>query len=317
MKKITFILLSVILCISCNEEDKAIETVLEEVDRGAILRTLNFNNGEFVVNDPESIFSINLEEQDIEEGGLLNTVDVFVSFIDNTPAGNSITTSRVLLETIPASSFTSNGLGLPGITLDYTFAELLSATGLSIDQTACKDQFRLDLDLNLSDGLTFNITNSGGTVVNTSGFFKSPFTYLINIVEPILSDQFTGIYQFTSIQDGFFGPTFGEDGLVTVTNGHSNNVRVFEVNGSSGTVIEIEFSVVCDITVVTRYQKIRFGCTLDDVSDRVLIGPDVIPATIDPNDDSVFELYFLEAFEGFDAKCNFENVPSKIRFSKQ
>ncbi|WP_299211183.1 hypothetical protein [uncultured Dokdonia sp.] len=315
MKKITFIILSVVLCISCNDEEKAIEIVLEEVDRGAVLRTLRFNNGEFEVNSPESTFSLDIEEQDIEEGGLLSTVDVFVSFIDNTPSGNLVSTQRVLLETLTPDNFTSNGFGLPNITLEYSFAALLDATGLTIDQTNCKDQFRLDLDLNLSDGLTFNLNNSSGTVVNANGFFKSPFTYLINIVEPIPLDQFTGIYEYTSVQDGFFGPTYGEEGLVTIRNGHSNNVRIIDIGASSST-LEIEFSVVCDATIVTRYQRIGFGCTLDQ-SNRILIGPDAIAVTADPNDDTVFELHILEAFEGFDAMCNFANTPSKIRFSKQ
>lgn len=315
MKKITFVIITFLLLIACNDEQKAIETVLEEVDRGAVLRTLQFNNGEFEVNNPQSVFSIDLEEQDIEDGGLLSSVDIFVSFIDNTPSGNSVSTQKILLETLTLDNFTSNGFTLPAITLDYSFAELLDATGLTIDQTSCKDQFRLDLDLNLSDGLTFNLENSGGTVVNNSGFFKSPFTYLINIVEPIDSDLFTGTYEYTSIEDGLFGPTFGNDEiLVTVTNGHSPNVRIIEIPNRS---LVFEFSIVCDIAVVTRYQRIFIGCTDEDVSDRVLIGPDIIPATIDPDDDTVFELNILEAFEGFDAKCNYENFPSKVRFSKQ
>ena len=313
MKKITFIILSVVLCFSCNDdEEKAIETVLEEVDRGAVLRTLRFNNGEFEVNAPESTFSLDLQEQDIEEGGLLETVAVFVSFIDNTPSGNSVSTQQVLLETLTPDNFATGDFGLPGTTLEYSFAELLDATGLTIDQTNCKDQFRLDLTLNLSDGLTFNLTNSSGTVVNTTGFFKSTFTYLINIVEPISPDQYTGVYQFTSIEDGFFGPTFGQDGLVNIRKvEHSNNFRVLDFSN-----YQIEFSVVCDAIIATRYQQSVFGCTLD-ASNRVLIGPDAIAITADPNDDTVFELHILEAFEGYDAFCNFTDFPSKIRFSKQ
>ncbi|GGG40254.1 hypothetical protein GCM10011344_46400 [Dokdonia pacifica] len=320
MKKITIIILSLFLCIACDDEEKAIETVLVEVDRGAVLRTLQFNNGEFEINNPSSVFSIDIEEQDIEEGRLLSTVDVFVTFIDNTPAGNSVSTQRILLETLTPEDFATSDFSLPAITLDYTYAELLDATGLTIDQTNCKDQFRLDLDLNLSDGLTFNVTNSAGTVVNTTGFFKSPFTYLINIVEPISSDKFTGVYQYTSIEDGLFGPSFGPDRLFTIVNGHSNNFRQFEF-GSGVNRVLIEFSIVCDAAVVTRYQKLAFTCTganaFADPSDRVLIGPDIIPATIDPNDDTVFELHFLEAFEGFDAFCDYANFPSKVRFSKQ
>lgn len=314
MKKSIFIILSIALCFSCSDEEKAIETVLVEVDRGAVLRTLNFNNGEFIVNDPASIFSVDIEEQDIEDGGLLSTVDVFVSFIDNSP-GNSVSTQPVLLETLTPENFSSTDFGLPRITLEYTYEALLDATGLTLDQTNCKDQFRIDLNLNLTDGLIFNVRNSSGTVVNANGFFKSPFTYLINIVEPIAADQFTGVYQFESIEDGFFGPTFGEEGLVTINNGHSNNVRVFEVN-VPGTTLDIEFSVMCDATTITRYQRTAFGCTMD-LSDRILLGPDAISVTADPNDDTVFELHILEGFEDFDAFCNLSNIPSKVRFSKQ
>ena len=136
------------------------------------------------------------------------------------------------------------------------------------------------------------------------------------MVEPISEDLFTGVYQYTSIQDGFFGPTFREEGVVNITNGHSNNVRTFEVSVTPTIIVDIEFSIACDAAIMTRYQKRGFGCTMD-MSDQVLLGPDTIATTADPNDDTVFELHILEAFEGFDAFCDYSNVPSKVRFSKQ
>lgn len=301
---------------SCESDEKAIEIVLNDVKRGAVLRTVGFNNGEFEVGVPDSVFSVILEEQDIEEGGVMNDVTVYVSFIDNTPGLGAMSTNRIVLETILPDAFTTGANGLPVMTLAYTFQELLEATGVSIGDVFCKDQFRIDLDLNLTSGETFNLQNSAGTVVNTTGFFKSPYTYLINVVEPIATDLFTGVYQLTSIQDALFGATFAGEDLVTIRNGHSNNVRVFEIAGAQSFNLEIEFSVVCDATIVTRYQRIRFGCT-DDLSDRILIGPDEIAVTVDPNDDTVFELHILEAFEGFNAMCDYENSPSKVRFSKQ
>ena len=57
--------------------------------------------------------------------------------------------------------------------------------------------------------------------------------------------------------------------------------------------------------------------TFADPSDRVLLGPDIEPGLLDSTDDTVFELHFLEAFEGFDAFCDYANFPSKVRFSKQ
>ncbi len=320
-RKIILILSFLASIYSCDDagEEKAIETVLEQVERGAVLRTLGFNNGEFEVGNPESLFSINIEEQDIQNGGVFERVDVFVSFIDNTVEGNDISTTPILVESIEPSAFVTGENGLPVGALEYSFQELLDATGLTISQTNCTDQFRLDLTLHLIDGLSFNLSNSAGTIVNTTGFFKSPFSYLINIVEPISNDAYIGTYLYTSIEDGFFGPTYGEEGLVDISVGHSNNVRVFEIQfqTSSGIIpVEVEFSIVCDIAVVTRYQKTLLGCTMDR-SDRVLIGPDSPPGIANSNDDTVFELHYLEGFEGFNAFCDIENFPAKIRLSKQ
>lgn len=315
MKK-SILLVLILSIFSCDSDEKAIDIVLNDVRRGAVLRTVGFNNGEFEVDTPNSLFSVILEEQDVEDGGLLRDVTVYLSFIDNTPGLGATSTNQIVLETILPDAFTTGENELPVTTLAYTFEELIAATGIAIGDVFCKDQFRIDLDLNLTTGETFNLDNASGTVVNTSGFFKSPYTYLINVVEPIPTDLFTGVYQVTSIQDALFGATFSGEDVVTIRNGHSNTVRVFEIAGPETINLEIEFSVVCDATIVTRYQKIRFGCT-DDLSNRILIGPDAIAVTADPNDDTVFELHILEAFEGFDAFCDYANSPSKVRFSKQ
>lgn len=317
MKRFLLLILVFITSLfSCESDEKAIDIVLNDVRRGAVLRTVGFNNGEFEVGVPNSVFSVILEEQDVKDGGLLSDVTVYLSFIDNTPGVGAMSTNQIVLETILPDAFTTGENGLPVTTLEYSFQELVDATGIQIGDVFCKDQFRIDLDLNLTNGETFNLENSSGTVVNTTGFFKSPYTYLINVVEPIATDLFTGVYQLTSIQDTPFGATFSGEDFVTIRNGHSNTVRVFEIAGPQTINLEIEFSVVCDATIATRYQKIRFGCT-DDLSNRILIGPDEIAVTVDPNDDTVFELHILEAFEGFDAFCNYANSPSKVRFSKQ
>jgi hypothetical protein len=322
MKKIAFIILSVVLCFSCDDEEKAIETVLEEVDRGAVIRTVNINNGEFEVGSSDSLFSVILEEQDIENGNLMRDITIYLSFIDNTPEIGAFSTDRIVLETILPDAFENGINDLPVITLEYSFQELATASGVDIIDVFCKDQFRIDLDLNLTNGETFNLQNSAGTVVNTTGFLKSPFTYLINVVEPITSELFTGVYMFTSIEDGYFGPSFGPDRLVTITKGHSNNVRMFDlVSATNFNRTLIEFSVVCDAAVIRRYQRLALTCSggfMDsDPSDRVLLGPDIEPGPLDSSDDTVFELHFLEAFEGFNAFCDYTDFPSKVRFSKQ
>lgn len=304
-----------VFAISCTDGGKAIEEVLDEVDRGAVLRTVRIDNGEFDINSLDDEFSIQLEEQDIQEGDLLESVSVSIRFVDNTPSNGDFSSNTVAANSLLPADFSVGPNALPVINLRYSFSELLSLTGVSYGNVQCKDQFRIDLQVKLTDGRVFTTSNSAGTIVNNSGFFKSPFSYLINIVEPIVETAFTGTYELSTLQDGFFGPTFIDPQIVTIINGHSNNVRVFEVQTRNERV-NIEFSVVCDAAVITRYQKSGGGCTNDN-SDQVLLGPDSEPGIIDPNDDSVLELWYVEAFEGYDAFCNYSDFPAKIRLSKQ
>ncbi len=317
MKRKLFGILTAVLVLSasCTEGDKAIEEVLVEVDRGAVLRTLQINNAEFDINNTAAVFDIDLEEQDIEEGDLLESVAISVRFIDNTPENGDNTSSAVQAMALSKDDFESGTNGLPVTNLQFSFAELLNLTSVAYESVSCTDQFRIDLAISLTDGRVFTTSNSSGTVVNNTGFFKSPFSYLINIVEPIQDSAFTGTYRLSIEQEGFFGPTFNDGQLVTLTQGHSNNVRVFEARLNSDVVL-FEFSVVCDAGVVTRYQKSGFGCS-SDFSDRVLLGPDQEPGLINQNDDAVLELKFVEAFEGYDAFCNMPEVPVQIRLSKQ
>ena len=256
-----------------------------------------------------------MEEQDIEEGALLESVEIEIRYIDNTPDNGDASTAFVAANSLLPADFSTGPNGLPITDLKFTFSELLNLTGVSFGEVECKDQFRIDLKVRLKDGRVYTTSNSGGTVVNNTGFFKSPFSYLINIVEPIVETAFTGTYEMSSIKDGIYGPTFIDPQIITVTKGHSNNVRIFEAQTVNGGVV-IEFSVVCDAAVITRYQKMGIGCTLDQ-SDQVLLGPDSEPGLIDPNDDAVLEIWYVEAFEGYDAFCNFSNFPGKIRLSKQ
>ncbi len=321
IRKICLLIPVFIILYSCDdaEDENPIETVLEVVERGAVLRTTSINNGEFDITNPQSVFNIDLEESDIEDGALMSSMDVFLSFIDNTIDGNNSSVNRFLFKTYLPENFQTGANGLPVISIDYTFVELLEATAIDVSSVACKDQFRIDIDLNLTDGRTFNTRNSAGTIVNNSGSFNSPFTYLINIVEPIPTDSFIGVYQMEQIEDGFFENSFTSPiRMVEVFNGHSNNVRIFRFIEENAGTFSVEFSIVCDVAIMTRYQKIEApSCNSHDISDRILLGPDNPPGIANSEDDTVFELYFLEGFEGYNTGCDFTDFPAKIRLSKQ
>jgi len=320
MKTFTTILLTCTLFIGCNTDEKAIETVLEDVERGAFLRTLQINNCEFDINDLSSTFSIDIQEQDLEEGDLMELVNVYAMFLDNTVQGTNYTSNEVLLQTLSPDEFSPGSFGLPVTTINTNFSNLLDATGVNHSVVACKDQFIIRLELKLSNGLVFSNGNASACILGFDTDFGSPFLYTINVVEPIDQDLFTGIYRYESVLDGIFGPTFGEPFLVEVTNGHSNNVRNVKFdNFPTRPPRTYRFSIVCDEAVFEknqlRYNTLNSSC--GENGQPILLGPDTVNAMINPDDDSVFELWFVEGYLGFDGDFGFGTVPSRIRLAKQ
>ncbi len=318
--------------LSCSEEEKAIETVTEEVERGAVVRTLTINNTDFDILDLQSTFHIDIEEMDIEDGGLLEEVEVSVQFKDNTPSNGTNSVSNTLLETIPASEWVSGPAPeeLPRTSLIYTYEELLAITGLTAGEVAVKDQFLVNLNLKLTDGRVFNASNASSIIIAFNTFFSSPFCYTINMVAPIPEDLFTGMYVMESILDGPNGQTFVDINgqpfpngtVVEITKGHSSNTREFLARHNLHHVsIELprrwEFTVVDDQIVMGKNQlsSPEGWCTRN--SAPTLLGPDTVNGAGNLNDDSVFELWFVEGYLGFDGNCNYGTAPSRYRFSKQ
>jgi len=316
--------------LSCSNDEKAIEVVTEEVERGAVIRTLAIHNMDFDINDLQSTFSIDVEEMDIEDGGLLEEVEVFVQFKDNTPDNGNTIVSNTLIEIIPASVWITGSNGLPKTSLIYTYEELLTASGLTVAEVAVKDQFLVNLNLKLTDGRVFNASNASSIILAFNTFFSSPFCYTINMIAPIPEDFFTGMYLMESTLDGpngqtfvnEFGQPFPNGTIVEVIKGHSTNTREFRAYHNLHHIgLEAprrwEFTVVDNRIVMGKNQlsSPEGWCTRNAAP--TLLGPDVVPGIADPNDDTVFELWFVEGYLGFDGSCNYGTAPSRYRFSKQ
>jgi hypothetical protein len=329
MKEHIIIILLIFSSISCTDGDKAIETVTENIERGAVLRTIDLENTTFDVNTLDNIFSVTLEEQDIEEGLLMETVDVYVQFQDNTTESQDISTSPVLLETIAASEWDFSGI-LPRNTLNYSFQELLEATGLAFDQVSSKDQFILDLSLNLNDGRSFDATNASSIIIAFDTFFSSPFSYTITLVQPVSDDFLTGLYAVESILDGPNGKTFvgefraplPEGAIFEITKGTSLNTREFRAfhnlhHAGLESPRRWEFVVTDDITIMGKNQlSSPEGYCIFNAA-PILIGPDNVNGPADSLDDTVFQLWFVEGYLEFDGQCDFTTAPSRYSFSKQ
>ena len=327
-----YFLVIALFCINCSSDDKAIEVVTNEIEYGAVMRTLQVNYAEFHPGDLSTTFSVDLEEQDVEDGALLDQVDVYIRFLDNTTEINDHSTQEVFYRTIEKSDFTIGPEGLPRTNLSISYNEALEITGVTENLVACKDQFLVRLDLKLTDGRSFTLGDSSSIIVAFDSFFSSPFLYTINVVEPIAEDLFTGIYDmeslmnsarldvavFTELEEDFSALT----ALFEIKKGHSTNTRIFEgyyANGHRGGERPrvFEFTVACDEIIFQKnqYSSYRSSCTFQDPI--ILLGPSDQNGNAGINDDTVFTMHVLEGYLGFDGGCGFGSNEAIVRFSKQ
>jgi len=164
---------------SCAEEDGTIYDVLE-YETGAVLRTLSVNAALFNNSIPTSEFSVTIEEQDAQDGALLESVDIYVTLRDLTSDNGTTVAADKFVKSFDASVFTTSPVGLPMATVSANYGEAFAALGISAADVTAGDIFLMELRLNLTDGRTFGKNSAAGII--TGGFFASPFVYNALIV---------------------------------------------------------------------------------------------------------------------------------------
>ncbi len=290
--KFCTVLLTVFL-FCCSTEEKPADDVLNNVGRGAILRTTQIISPAMDVLDPSSSWAVEVEEQDGMDGDLIKEVRLYVQLIDNTSANGTTDSGEALIRTFQPTDFQDDQFGLPKLTVSSTLSEMTSAIGISSGDYACGDQMELRLELELTSGQIFT---KGDTNPNISGgqFFSSPFFYRAALIAPLSSDQlYTGQYQLTTTQVGAFGLNDYADGVYTIE-ALSNTSRVIRAIptlpdfGPFGPV-DIKFELVCGQIIFTPAQGIGAGCAA-----TILSGTGEVNDTYDLGnpDDSSFMLYF-------------------------
>lgn len=169
---------------SCSSDDKVVDSVLDGVTNGAVLRGDDDTLEDSMILDIEPArFFVEVEEQDNQNGALLESVDVYVTYADNSElAGDSsmAITDEVFVNNIPASEFSPGEFGLPVTQIEMPLSQLLSLVNLSSDQEIyVNDTFTIRLVLKLTDGREFSVDNTANVV--TGGFFNSPFRYVFTV----------------------------------------------------------------------------------------------------------------------------------------
>jgi len=177
MKKVcVFILaLSTTFFISCEADDKVVDQVLSDYTVGAVLRTRNQEGNPFNAFVPGSVWTVTVEEQDAEFGGLLQSIQLYASFTDNSGGGNSV--AEQLIQTYMAGDLATGSRGLPELTFTTTLEESGNLLGVNYKGA---DVFSYRFEVTLSDGSTWSNLNGNGNVLGGS-YFNSPYKYDIGV----------------------------------------------------------------------------------------------------------------------------------------
>ena len=245
MKKIINKFILIVLAVStfsCSDTNNAIYDVFDGVEYGAIIRTLNTGNQNFNLFDLSSSWDITIETQDEEFGALLSQVVVYVGYTDNKDDGNDNNRAEVVLNTIPASEFTTSANGLPTTSLMYTLNDMVTALGLASGQYNGGDTFNIRLEVVLTDGRTFSAADGSGSLQGS--YFKSPYVYQAGML-CIPAQPFSGVYVI-DMQDSY------GDGWQTTTS-----------NGGPGITVTLDTGVVLEVGLCSPYEASTYACVND------------------------------------------------------
>jgi len=184
-----------IFMVACQESDNAIDAIFDGTTRGAIIRTVSLNSGEFNSYDLNSAFDVDIEVQDVEKGGLMEKVNVYLGFKG----------VEVLAKTLTPNNFTTGPAGLPRTNIRITLAEAIATLGLSSSQYTGGDALPVRLELVLIDGRVFSSDDAAGTLQGS--YFSSPFKYN-TVIKCIPNSAVPGIYTISMVDsygDGWNG----------------------------------------------------------------------------------------------------------------
>ena len=249
-----------LLFTACEDGDKVIDSIFEDEQRGAALRTIdvlsnaiNINSATNVLADDDT-FNVVLEFQDQEQGTLLQDIDIFLSFVDNTDDdldGDDDTEdddendkAEIAIGTISASEFTTGPNGLPRFEYSITAGEMTSLLGLDDSEIGFGgEQFVHRFSANLTDGRTFSAADNSGTL--TGSYFSSPWSYPATVVcAP--SVPTAGTWEVTTVDS--FGDGWNGGELVIVLDGDADNAITIvntdgDVPGGTEVVQDYTFEV--------------------------------------------------------------------------
>lgn len=290
--------------LSCSSDEKPIDILLN-APNGALLINTQIGSDNFIVNDPESLFSVEVRAHDQENGDFFDFVRVYISFKSNTTNGvNNL--REIVLEDIPRSEFYLGEFGRPRIALEYSFQQVLDAFSIEASQVAAGDQFFVRPDMHLKDGRVIGFENRSPSII--ADFCEnSPFYYQVNVVQPIENNLFTGVYSYDVVSSSNIDAV-PEQGITTIINGEYTNQRRSSF---------LDFTVAGNFILPDIYQErgglCRFGQGI------IFWGPQGSSfGELDLSDDTVFFADIVLGYDGWvGGDLSAEPILARYRFSKQ
>ncbi|PDH47751.1 MAG: hypothetical protein CND26_01355 [Bacteroidetes bacterium MED-G13] len=201
-----------------------------QVEYGAVLRTIDDMPSNSLINTSfdDSAFIITVEEQDIEDGGLLQEMRISVVYDDYSP-DNGITEASGLVQSVPASEFyTDTEFGFPRYDINVSWGSMKDALGFVADEYSPGDIVRIELELELTDGRVFGPESASSII--SSGFFSSPFAY--NSL--LACSPMSGEYSIT-MWDGY-GDGWQSDGIEICLDGDCSYFTIPAGNYNEGSI---------------------------------------------------------------------------------
>ena len=202
-----------------------------DVEYGAVLRTVDEMPQNNLINTSfdDSAFIVTVEEQDIEDGGLLQEMRISAVFDDYTP-DNGVTEASGLVQAVPASEFyTDTEFGLPRFDINVSWGTIKDVFGFVGGESQPGDIVRIELELELTDGRVFGPESASAII--SSGFFSSPFQY--NAL--LACSPMPGEYSLT-MWDGY-GDGWQSDGIEICLDGDCTYFTIPAGNYNEGSII--------------------------------------------------------------------------------
>lgn len=297
---------------SCNEDDRLMPEDFVE-DRGVYARILESPTLTFdVINidNPENVYSVNLEIVETDPSVNAESIEFFVSFDDRTPGiGGDVDYDPQSLGVF--DDFQTDG-DLKTIDASFTLEQSIDLLGIEEDSINGGDLFIYSWAITDNQQREFTSKNFFNDV--GSGAFNSPFKQNVSMVCPVPSDYAVGEYDLEFVSGGGFEPW--ESKTVTVSRVEGNPTKrqfdftylptVFPTDAT------FEFELNCERVIVSQ-TSVAVGC---GGSPNITWAQGEVPSsTYDTSDDSVIEITFADAF--FDGGCGISPTTTKLRLVKQ